>query len=70
MRFNMGEMTEEDWNSMDIEQRVEACFKHYKDVLLSLQKTNEEIDLPDYLAVRTVVGVLQNIRGHDHDDIN
>jgi hypothetical protein len=64
----MGEMTEEEWNQMDTEQRVEACFKHYKGVLLSMQKTHEEINLPDYLAIRTVIGVLQNIRGLDDDD--
>lgn len=63
----MGELTEEEWNSLDIEKRVEACFKHYKNVLLAMQNTEQEIDLPEYLAVGTVVGVLQNIRGWDEE---
>jgi len=61
----MGNMTVEEWNSLSTEERVEACFNHYKKVLLEMQETHEEIDMPDYLAVRTVIGVLQNIRGYE-----
>lgn len=54
----------EDWSYLTIEERVEACFKHYYIVLEELKNSREEINVNDYTTVQAILITLANIRGH------
>jgi hypothetical protein len=54
----------EEWSYLTIDERVEACFKHYYLALEEMRNGKEEVDMNDYTSVRAILATLANIRGH------
>jgi hypothetical protein len=60
----MGNITIEEWNKMTLQERIDACYDHYAEELHNLRLTQEDIDMHEYITIKTILGVLDNIRGH------
>lgn len=59
----MGDIPIDVWNRMTLEERVEACYDHYHALLLEYQRVAQIVNVNDYITIKTILGVLSNIRG-------